>query len=211
MSQQPSNGGETGPRPGEGSPDQGEGYEYEDPGQDVPDLPDVWGVRGIGGFFEEFSYVTAFAGTLIILAITLLISANVISRRFLGGSIAGTIELVEYSLVWLTFLGAAWILRIDGHVKVDVLIMLLPRTPRKIFWWVSNLLGLTICVVLTYYSGMASYGAYETGRLLIKRLVLPYWAVTAVIPVGFAMLSIEYVLILIRGPRDSFLTRTLFS
>ena len=64
--------------------------------------------------------LAAMAGGLILFA-CLIVSYEVFMRYFLNSPTSWTLEISEYCLLWITFLGTAWLLREDGHVKVDLL------------------------------------------------------------------------------------------
>lgn len=173
------------------------------------DVPDVAGLRTAARLFERLSLGAAYGGSFLILGITVLISINALLRKSFQMSITGSLELVEYSLVWITFLSAAWVLRHDGHVKVDLLIMFLNRTARRSLWHVTNALGGMTTAFLFFYSGSAVWSSYVRGVRLIQQLVLPKWIVLIVIPIGFFMLTLEFLLLILRGPHEQFLEEEL--
>lgn len=150
--------------------------------------------------FEWTSTVLAILASLLILSITVLVSYNALSRWWLGKSVSGTIELVEYGLVWITFLGAAWILRRDGHVKVDVLYMVLPDSVVRYLWYGAMGIAAVTTVFMAYYSGHEVYADYVQGSRLIRQLVFQSWWVTLIIPIGFTMLTVEFLILLVKGP-----------
>lgn len=180
--------------------------EHSDPIRKTYNLPDTKGLRILANGMEFLSYAAALVGSLLILGITFLITANVLSRKYFNESITGTLELTEYTLVWITFISAAWVLRQDGHVKVDILILILPRTVRKWFYYIAQVLGCLVCLFLTFYSAAEVYTSYLRGLRLINQLIIQKWIVLSVIPIGFFMLSIEFVLLILRGPTRQFLT-----
>ena len=52
-------------------------------------------------------------------------------RYFLNRPLVWVLELTEYALLWVTFLGAAWLLRQGGHVQVDVIVDFMSRRWKK--------------------------------------------------------------------------------
>jgi TRAP-type C4-dicarboxylate transport system permease small subunit len=152
--------------------------------------------------FEWTSTLLAILASLLILFVTLLVSYNALSRWWLGESVPGTIELVEYGLVWITFLGAAWILRRDGHVKVDVLYMVLPDSVVRYLWYGAMVVAAVATVFMAYYSGMEVYSDYDRGRRLIRQLVFQRWWISIIIPIGFSMLTVEFLVLLLKGPES---------
>lgn len=170
------------------------------------DLPGPGWLIRVEKYFETLSYLAAWLGSLLIMLITLLISANVLTRKYYEESITGSLELVEYSLVWITFVSAAWVLRQDGHVKVDILILILPESVRRWFYYGGQSLGCLVCGFLTFYSGNVVLTAFQRGTKLISQLILPKWIMLIIIPIGFFMLTLEFLLLIVRGPTEQFLS-----
>ncbi|WP_298496827.1 TRAP transporter small permease [uncultured Maritimibacter sp.] len=56
----------------------------------------------------------------LVLAIPVLLGTQVFFRYVFSTSIGPTDELATYALIWLTFLGIAWIYRRREHIAVDV-------------------------------------------------------------------------------------------
>ena len=55
--------------------------------------------------------VCASAATLIFVAMMLVVCAEVLLRYGFNSPISWVVEISEYALLWITFLGAAWVLR----------------------------------------------------------------------------------------------------
>ena len=85
---------------------------------------------------------------------TLAVTVDVILRYSLGITWTGLFEITEYSLLWITFLSTAWILRIDGHIRVDLILSRFNPRNRAILNIVTSIIGIILlCIlndVLTY-------------------------------------------------------------
>lgn len=152
--------------------------------------------------FEWASTIMAVLASLIILSITLLVSYNALSRWWMGQTVPGSNQVVEAGLVWLTFLGAAWILRRDGHVKVDVLYMVLPDRIVRYLWYLGMILAALATAGMVYFSAVEVLKQFESGRRVYGQIAFERWIIMWMIPFGFAMLALEFLLVLLKGPEN---------
>ena len=88
------------------------------------------------------------AAALVGLAI-LVVCQMVVIRYFLNGSTIWQTEFVIFSLVASTFIGCPYVLKLKGHVNVDLLPNYLGQRGRFIIAMIASLLGLLFCSVLT--------------------------------------------------------------
>ena len=73
--------------------------------------------------FDGALNATGFLASILLGFIMCSVTAEVVARHFLGISISWwMVETTEYMLLYITFLGAAWVLRKEGHVKMDLLL-----------------------------------------------------------------------------------------
>jgi C4-dicarboxylate transporter DctQ subunit len=49
-------------------------------------------------------------------------ATEILMRYFLNRPQIWAVEVTEYTMLYITFLGSAWLLREEGHVKMDILI-----------------------------------------------------------------------------------------
>ena len=67
--------------------------------------------KGDPSLFDRFLDVSPVISGIIIVLIMLAVCANVIMRYFLNRPIVGIDEISEYLLLFITFIGSAWLLR----------------------------------------------------------------------------------------------------
>ena len=83
-------------------------------------------------------------GAAIIIIDMLAVSVDVILRYSIGFTYTGLFELTEYSLLWITFLATAWLLKINGHIRLDLILdRLNPR--RKL---ITNIVTSVNCEIM---------------------------------------------------------------
>ena len=129
---------------------------------------------------------------LLLLFIALSTSFNIFAR-FLGfkGLIWG-VQFTEYSLFWMTLLGATWVLKRDKHVTVDLITGLLKERPKLYLDLAHSIMGFAVCGVLCWYGAVVTWGQYERGVVDIQVVDVPKYLVLVIIPLGFFFLSLEF-------------------
>ena len=139
--------------------------------------------------------ITAFGllAVIIVAALAFCVGLEVVMRYFFDAPTRWVIEFSEYALLWLAFLSSAWILRQEGHVRVELLTeMLSPRWQRRLHF-VTSWLGAAVCAVFFWVSTTYVLGIRESGEILFKSVPIEKWTVMAVIPPGLALLAIQFV------------------
>ena len=135
------------------------------------------------------------AGCAVLLLMMLVICADVFLRNvrivpgMLGVSWAN--EVTEYALYLITMLTAPWLLRQGQHIRVDVLLRVIPR---KLAWyceWAVDLIALGCCAVIAYYGVKAVLSSHAIGGTVVKVLSVPEWWLLAPLPAAFTLLAIE--------------------
>jgi TRAP-type C4-dicarboxylate transport system permease small subunit len=140
---------------------------------------------------------------LLIAAMMLGISAEVILRMAGGASIPGMIELTEYALFASTFFVAPYLLRTNEHIRVDLVIARLdPAKARAVECGVLVVI-MAISVITGVIATILMFRSYREGTLIFKDLIFPQWWLDWIIPLcSFAMLlqALELLVVLIRKP-----------
>ncbi len=150
----------------------------------------------------------ALAACALILGMTLMICADVFLRnvRIIPGlvGLAWSNEISEAMLFLVTMLTAPWLLSRGQHIRVDIVLRAVPPLVGWTFEWIVDALAFGCCAVITFYSARAAWASYAAGSLSIKTLVTPEWWLLSVLPVSFALLTLEMVFRMRRlylGPR----------
>ena len=133
------------------------------------------------------------AACLLLLFMTLLIGADVATRNLGVGGIAWSNEVSENILYLITLLSAPWLLRQGQHIRVDILLRVIPPRIGWLFEWVSDLIGLACSLYFVWYGWKVAFASYQAGAVTIKTLVTPEWWLLAVLPVAFLLVAIEFV------------------
>jgi TRAP-type C4-dicarboxylate transport system permease small subunit len=136
--------------------------------------------------------MAALAG-LLLLFITFSISYSIFTRALGVGSPVWTVQFNEYSLLWMTFLGSAWVLSRRKHVAVDILTARLGPTGKRIADVVHSLAGTGVCGVLCWYSSLITLNFFQRGVTDVQAVDMPKYLVLMVIPAGFLVLTAQFL------------------
>ena len=150
-------------------------------------------MKKITNIFDRTNGVLAVFGSILIIFVMLLIVAQIIMRRFLGQSIFWAIDISEFSLIYIPFLGAAWLLRKDGHVMIEVVVThFKPRTQAMIHF-INSIIGSAACAIITWYGIVVTLDFYQLSYTMDSRLAPLMWPLTIIIPIGSLLLTIQFV------------------
>ena len=102
------------------------------------------------------------AGLLALMVI--IVFTNVVLRFAFNSGIPETEELSRYAFVWLTFLGAAALVRDDGHLGVGTVLGKLSPAGRKACRMLSDLVVIGCCVLFfigSWHQTLTNVGMYS--------------------------------------------------
>lgn len=143
--------------------------------------------------FNRLLNSLAVLGGAIVLMIAVLVTIAVLSRYYFGKPMAWSIEIIEYSLLYLTFMGGAWLLRENGHVRIDILIRRLPEKLQRAVNIIPDIIGIIISLCLVWSGAKITLESYHAGTVLYKFLGVPRYLIFWVIPFGSLLLLIQFI------------------
>jgi TRAP-type C4-dicarboxylate transport system permease small subunit len=139
--------------------------------------------------------LTAFmviAGVLCILMM-LGISTEVVTRYFFKMPILGMLEASEMAMLYMTFLSAAWVLKKEGHVNMDLINSYLKPRALGILNTFLSMIGASIALVLLWYSAKVTIGAFLDGTDLPGNMEINKGYQLMIIPLGSLLLFIQFL------------------
>ncbi|MBC7802636.1 MAG: TRAP transporter small permease subunit [Candidatus Parcubacteria bacterium] len=147
--------------------------------------------------YGRFLACLALAGCAVLLLMMLVICADVFLRnvRVVPGmlGVPWANEVTEYALYLITMLTAPWLLRQGMHIRVDVLLRVIPRRLAWYCEWAVDLIALGCCAVIAFYGVKAVLSSHAIGGTVVKVLSVPEWWLLAPLPATFSLLAIEFL------------------
>ena len=136
----------------------------------------------------------AWIAALLLLAMVALTTADIILRNTLRTGFPWANEVTEYALYLTTLLTAPWLLRRGQHVRIDMVLVIVPPRIAWLLEAAADVIGLAASLVLVWYGTIMTLQSARLGSLTIKNLVFPEWWLLAPLPVCFVLLALEFVL-----------------
>jgi TRAP-type C4-dicarboxylate transport system permease small subunit len=128
------------------------------------------------------------AGTMLIASVAINF-ANIIGRYFLSVSLSWAEEAMLFLMIGCVFLGAAPVGWMGCHIRMDVIVSLLPPRARKIFGILADLVTIATCVMLSIFAWPVVTMLAELDQRSASAnipLVIPQ----AVVPLGLLLVAL---------------------
>jgi TRAP-type mannitol/chloroaromatic compound transport system permease small subunit len=144
--------------------------------------------RAIDRLNAEFGVI---ANWLVLLA-CLISAGNAGSRYLLSASSNAWLEIQWYMFAGMVLLGAPYALKMNEHVRVDLVYGMVSERTRL---WIDIVGGvlflLPICIILTYFTWPWFVESWRIGEISSNAGGLVRWPVKLMLPVGFALMALQ--------------------
>lgn len=119
---------------------------------------------------------------------------SVISRFLWNKPVPWVVEVSSYMMLYITFLGMAWLQRQEGHVRIDL--FLSRMSPRAIAGldFFTSLGGAAVGVILAWKGTSVTVDYFQRDVTVIGILNTPQYLLMGIIPIGGALLFLEFLL-----------------
>jgi TRAP-type C4-dicarboxylate transport system permease small subunit len=134
---------------------------------------------------------------MVLLSLMVIISfTQVVLRNIFETGISWADPMLRYTVLWLAFIGASIATRENRHINIDVLTRLLSPKLKKIVSILTNLFALSVCLILLKSS--IDFIKIEMQFPSEIFLGLKNWMLEIIIPIGFSMMSLRFLLNIIK-------------
>lgn len=123
---------------------------------------------------------------------TLITFVQVILRYGFNTGLVWSLEATVYAFSWLVLIGMSYGVRTGGHIAANLVVTKLTGRTRK---W-TGLAATALCLI---YASLLLFGSIAlTDRLIqlghyARDLPFPRWALSLILPIGFALLTLRLV------------------
>lgn len=124
-------------------------------------------------------------------AILVMGTIQIVARYLSTVSVPWTEELMRFCMIWLTMVGSALTVRVDGHVSVDIVLTYMKSHRRKAILFVMARLICVFFLIVYFPSAIQLIMRSATSRAV--SLPIPYGYVYAAVPVGIVMMLLSYL------------------
>jgi TRAP-type transport system small permease protein len=149
-------------------------------------------MRALARIYDAVFAAFGIAAALLIGAVALGITVDVVLRNLRFGTFSWMLESCEYAIFVATFLGAPWVLRLAAHVRVDLFVQSAPPGVARALGVFADLVGLATSGTILYYAIAVARGSIRDEARIIKMFIIPEWWVFAVVAFSALMLTLEF-------------------
>jgi|SRR5690554_1753689 len=136
--------------------------------------------------------LAALAGMLLVwLMVSVVVSVFI--RNFGGQPPAWLFSSSEYSMFYLTLLGAPWLVRERGHVFIEIFILQLPKPALNVLSRAVMLVCAVISLVLAWKGGELVLSNLHNSDYDVRTYFIPMWIFTITYPISFALMGVEFI------------------
>lgn len=130
------------------------------------------------------------AGTLVWLMVSVVVS---VAMRNLGMQpFAWLFTSAEYGLLYMTMLGAPWLVREKGHVHIELVTAALPSALRRIVSRAVAAGCVAVSLILAWYGLDLFLTNIERNDFDVRAYFFPRWMLTITFPIAFTFMAIEF-------------------
>lgn len=144
---------------------------------------------------DRMCAVSGYVSAVLILLAMLVVCHGVLLRYVFGASTVWQTETTIYLVMFASFVGGAYGLRHGDHVRIDLVINMLPPRGQLVMKLVSAVLGTLFTILVTVVATnmwlhTLDVGAHS-GTAWNPPLVYPHF----ILPLGMGLISLQYLMI----------------
>ncbi|WP_300455446.1 TRAP transporter small permease [Desulfobacula sp.] len=143
--------------------------------------------------FDKLLDGMAFLAGIMMLFITLMVTYAAVLRYMQVRPPLWVLQYTEYGLLWITFLGAAWLQRMDGHIRIDTVITNLPQTIRSKLEIINTIMGCLVTLTIFYFSFRHTIDLFQRNIMEISATNVSKYLIFCIIPFGSLVLFLQFI------------------
>jgi TRAP-type C4-dicarboxylate transport system permease small subunit len=147
---------------------------------------------------ERFSDRIVLLTGLCVLAMTLMVSYDVLMRYFLDDPQLFVDDLTSFLLVAVIFLGAGPVFYKGGHIRIDLVTSRLKTKTQTRMRVITLSIGIALLGIVIYETMVSTMGAFQTGRVSAV-MNYPLWMGMIFIPLGLILMIFFMVVELVKA------------
>ena len=150
-------------------------------------------MKVIDAIIDRISDIFAYIAGLLLIYIVIVITVDVVFRYLFNNPLPYTLDISEILLHFITFLTAAWVMKRDGHVKMDLLLSTLRTKHQWFLLGVTSIVAAIISLIICWYGAVVTWDLYSRHIIHGVMLELPRAPIILIIPISFLFLFFQCV------------------
>lgn len=148
-------------------------------------------IQKLRTIFDKALDILAWIAAFILIGIIVSVMIEVFLRTFFNRPQEWVMELSEYALLYITFLSAAFVLKKEGHIVVDLVTCRLNVRKRDFLAIVQYIVIILVSMVFIYVGGKTTINNYIRGIYSPTILQIPIAYTLVMIPIGGFFLLVQ--------------------
>jgi TRAP-type C4-dicarboxylate transport system permease small subunit len=140
-----------------------------------------------------------YVSAIVIIALMLLVTADVCGRYFFDSPVTGASELARFSMIIIVFPAMAWTALSGKHIKVDLVMERFPPRVQSIVNVIMLLGALAVYCIITWQAALYSMKVDNITSMLRLPQSMFYWVMT----VGLAVFCISIIVLVIKNVAEA--------
>lgn len=153
----------------------------------------------LGRLERALSIIGLWLASIAVIASLVMVSVGVVGRYVLRVGVVFVDEYVGYALVVMAFMGLAHTLTAGKHIRIDVVVTLLPEKARAWLDVFTATVAFATCILVGVQGWQRAMTSYTVGTVSVSPIETPLFIPQLFIPVGLAFLSLSLLLYVSRA------------
>jgi C4-dicarboxylate transporter, DctQ subunit len=112
--------------------------------------------------------------------------------RYTGHPTTWATEISSLLNLWIPFMVAAWVLRNEGHVKMDLIVERLSLKTQAMITFITSLIGVGVMLIVAWAGIITAIG--WIGNRTPTMLMLPKAPLISIIFIGSLMFAVQFLI-----------------
>ncbi|EDQ32845.1 TRAP-type C4-dicarboxylate transport system, small permease component [Hoeflea phototrophica DFL-43] len=142
--------------------------------------------------YNAFLFAMAFISGAMLVWLMVSVVVSVFMRNLGIQPFAWLFTSSEYALLYMTMLGAPWLVRVKGHVHIELVTAGLRPAARRIISRLVAALCVLVCLVLAWKGVELVHTNLARNDYDVRAYYFPRWLLTISFPVCFGLMAVEF-------------------
>ena len=147
-------------------------------------------------------FLNFIGGGLILTAMMILITCDVIARFTFNHPIHGVTEITEFMMVGMFYFTLAHTQAVKHNIKVEVIITHLSPKAKRRAEFITYFLGLLLFALITWQGVRSAADAWAIGEITFGLVELPLFPAKVLVPIGSFILCLRFMVDIIESLRN---------
>jgi TRAP-type C4-dicarboxylate transport system permease small subunit len=154
-----------------------------------PDTPAL--LRPLARLLHVINHAMVVLGMVALLVASCVLTYSVVSRYLMKASTDWQDEAAVFCLVGATFLCGAFVQQLRGHVGIEAVAGLLPRSLNRLRLTLVDLMCTAFCTFFAWKSWTLFHEAWAEGQTTSSSWAPPLWIPYGLMALGMSLLSLQ--------------------